>query len=133
MFNKIFQFLGFIFALFIIFGGVQHFLKPDFYLPFVPSFLPFSIPIIYFSGVLEIAFGIAYFIPKYRTLGAWGILTLMLIFLPIHVADIFLDNPAIGSKTAAYVRLAVQFLFILLSWQMLQKAKQQGSESKNPS
>lgn len=125
MFNKIFQVLGFIFALFIIFGGVQHFLKPDFYLPFVPSFLPLALPIIYLSGVLEITFGLAYFIPKYRHAGAWGILILMLVFLPIHVADIFLANPAIGSKTAAYVRLAVQFLFILLSWQMLQTAKRQ--------
>lgn len=123
MLNKIFKVLGFFFALFIIYGGVQHFLKPDFYLPFVPSFLPLPMPIIYGSGVLEIIFGIAYFIPKFRYIGAWGILILMLIFLPIHVLDVFMDAPSIGSKTAAYIRLPVQFLFIALSWKMVNMSK----------
>lgn len=123
MLNKIFKVLGFIFALFIILGGVQHFLKAEFYLPFIPSFLPFAMLIIYISGILEVAFGVAYFIPKFRLIGAWGILVLMLIFLPIHVADVFLDAPAIGSKTVAYIRLPIQFLFIALSWKMVDMAK----------
>jgi uncharacterized membrane protein len=123
MLNKIFKILGFIFALFIAYGGVQHFLKTQFYLPFVPSILPFAMPIIYASGILEVVFGVAYFIPKYRLIGAWGIFILMLIFLPIHFADVFIDAPAIGSKTAAYVRLPVQFLFIALSWKMVNMAK----------
>jgi uncharacterized membrane protein len=123
MLSKIFKILGLIFALFIVYGGVQHFLKAEFYLPFVPSILPFAMPIIYASGILEVAFGVAYFIPKYRLIGAWGIFILMLIFLPIHLADVFIDAPAIGSKTVAYVRLPVQFLFIALSWKMIDMAK----------
>lgn len=121
--QKLLQVLGFLFAAFIAFGGMQHFIKPDFYLPFVPSFLPFAKPIVYISGVLEIVFGVAYFIPKLRLIGAWGILILMLAFLPIHLMDVFADAPAIGSKTAAYVRLFVQFLFIALPWKMKEMAK----------
>ncbi|MFB0907050.1 MAG: hypothetical protein QMB03_01985, partial [Spirosomataceae bacterium] len=115
MLNKVFKVLGFIFALFIVYGGVQHFLEAEFYSPFVPSVFPFAMPIIYLSGILEVVFGVAYFIPKYRLIGAWGIFILMVVFLPIHLADVFIDAPAIGSKTAAYVRLPVQFLFIVLS------------------
>lgn len=125
MLNKTFKVLGYIFALFITYGGVQHFLKADFYLPFVPSIFPFAMAIIYISGILEIVFGVAYSIPKFRLIGAWGILALMLVFLPIHAADIFLDAPAIGSKTAAYIRLPVQFLFIALSWKMVDIAKKE--------
>lgn len=121
--QKLLQVLGFLFAAFIAFGGMQHFIKPDSYLPFVPSFLPFAKPIVYISGVLEIVFGVAYFIPKLRLIGAWGILILMLAFLPIHLMDVFADAPAIGSKTAAYVRLFVQFLFIALPWKMKEMAK----------
>ncbi len=123
MLNKVFKVLGFIFALFIVYGGVQHFLEAEFYLPFVPSVFPFAMPIIYLSGILEVVFGVAYFIPKYRLIGAWGIFILMVVFLPIHLADVFIDAPAIGSKTAAYVRLPVQFLFIVLSWKMVDMAK----------
>lgn len=66
-------------------AGIQHLVKPDFYIPFVPSFLPFTKTIIYSSGILEILLGIIMVIPKYAKHGALGILLLMLIFLPIHV------------------------------------------------
>jgi uncharacterized membrane protein len=107
-----------IFAIFMIYAGVQHLLKPDFYIPFVPSFLPFTTAIIYFSGILEILLGIMMIIPKYAKQGALGILLLMLIFLPIHVWDVFSATPAIGSHKAALIRLPVQFLFIALAWKI---------------
>ena len=107
-----------LFALFMIFAGVQHFLNPNFYIPFVPSFLPFTTAIIYASGILEILLGIMLIIPKYSKQGAFGILILMLIFLPIHVWDVFSATPAIGGHEAALIRLPVQFLFIALAWKL---------------
>lgn len=123
MMSKVLTVLGIVFALFIAWGGVQHFMNPQFYYPFVPEVLPFPLAIIYVSGALEVLFGVAYLVPKFRHIGAWGIFFLMLIFLPIHVLDIFIDAPAIGSKTAAYIRLAVQFLFIGLAWLMIKTSK----------
>jgi hypothetical protein len=32
----------------------------------------------------------------------------------LHVMDVFMDEPAIGSKAAAYVRLPIQFVLIWL-------------------
>ncbi|MCW5515422.1 MauE/DoxX family redox-associated membrane protein [Muriicola sp. Z0-33] len=107
-----------IFAAFMIYAGVQHLLKPDFYEPFVPSFLPFTTAIIYASGILEILLGVLLLIPKYAKLGAMGLLLLMLIFLPIHIWDVFADSPAIGSQKAALIRLPVQFLFIGIAWKL---------------
>ena len=117
--------MRFLFAVFMIFSGVQHLLNPDFYIPFVPSFLPFTTAIIYSSGILEILLGILLIIPKYAKQGALGVLLLMLIFLPIHVWDVFSAMPAIGSHQAALIRLLVQFLFIALAWKLksLQPAK----------
>ncbi len=60
--NKYWSVLKIILALFLIFGGVQHFLKPEAYVPFVPVFLPGTMAVIYVSGVLEIVFGIALFL-----------------------------------------------------------------------
>lgn len=107
-----------LFALFMIYAGVQHLVKPDFYIPFVPSFLPFTTAIIYSSGIVEILLGIMLIIPKYAKHGASGIFLLMLIFLPIHLWDVFSDTPAIGSHQAALIRLPVQFLFIVLAWKI---------------
>ncbi|MGY8948306.1 MAG: hypothetical protein ACKVJM_07915, partial [Flavobacteriales bacterium] len=48
--------------------------------------------------------------------GAWGIFILMLIFLPIHVWDVFSEHPAIGSHNAAMIRLLFQGLILFIAW-----------------
>ncbi len=108
------------FALFMLMGGVQHFIKPDFYLPFVPGFLPFPLIIIYLSGVLEIALGLLLLFRKYAGIAALGIFILMLLFLPIHVWDVISDTPAIGSHKAALIRLPFQLLFLAIAWKIKQ-------------
>ncbi len=108
-----------ILALFMIYGGVQHFVKPNFYMPFVPSFLPYPMAIIYISGIIEIVLGIALLLSKkYAKLGALGVLVLMILFLPIHIWDVFSENPAIGSYDAALIRLPIQFVLIALAWKV---------------
>ena len=102
----------------MVYAGVQHFLKPDFYLPFVPSFLPYTNVIIYVSGIIEIVLGLMLIMPKYSKIGAMGIMLLMLVFLPIHIWDVFSDTPAIGSHQAALVRLPVQLMFIAITWKL---------------
>ena len=111
----------------MIFGGIQHFRSPDLYIPFVPSFLPFVYVIIYVTGLLEILFGTALFMRKLSNAGAWGILFLMLLFLPIHVWDVFSKTPAIGSHNAALIRLPVQFILLFFAWKLTNHVSQKHS------
>jgi uncharacterized membrane protein len=108
-----------ILALFMIYGGIQHFVKPDFYIPYVPPFLPYAMVIIYISGLIEIVLGIALLLnKKYARHGALGVFLLMLLFLPIHIWDVFSKNPAIGSHNAALIRLPIQFILIIFAWKV---------------
>jgi uncharacterized membrane protein len=107
--------LTFLFGLFMILGGVMHFLNPEMYNPFIPDFLPKDL-INYGSGILEIVLGIAVMIPRFRSMGTLGILLLMMAFLPLHLMDVFKENPAIGSHQLALIRLPFQFVFILWAW-----------------
>lgn len=116
--QKVVSVLKIVLGVFLIFGGIQHFIKPDFYIPFVPEFLPFTMPIIYVSGFVEIVVGVLVFIKRYEKIGAWGILVLMLLFLPIHIWDVFSETPAVGSQKAAFIRLVFQFLLIAISWKV---------------
>jgi uncharacterized membrane protein len=118
--SKIWIAVRILFALFMIMGGVQHFIKPDFYLPFVPSFLPFPMVIIYLSGIIEVALGLLLLFKKSAKIAAVGIFMLMLLFLPVHVWDIISDTPAIGSHKAALIRLPFQFLFLAIAWKIKQ-------------
>ncbi|HAK78963.1 MAG TPA: hypothetical protein DCM71_19145 [Runella sp.] len=50
-----------------------------------------------------------------------GIFVMMLVFLPLHVIDIFKENPAIGSHQVALVRLPIQFVLIAWTWFIYKK------------
>ncbi|EAY29535.1 DoxX family protein [Microscilla marina] len=102
-------------GVFITYGGINHFLNPALYAPFIPDFLPEAL-VNYGSGILEIILGVGLFVPGYKQWAAFGIFLLMIAFLPLHVIDVFAANPAVGSKSAAYIRLPVQFVFIAWAW-----------------
>jgi uncharacterized membrane protein len=113
---KIFQLIViFILAFLMLSGAFNHLYAPETYKEFIPEFFPVTLAHI-LSAIAEAAIGIALLIPKYRKWGGLGFFLLMIAFLPIHIWDITKDVPAIGSKTAATIRIAVQFLFIAAGW-----------------
>ena len=113
---KIFQIIViFILAFLMLAGAFTHLYAPETYNEFIPKFFPETIANI-LSAIAEAAIGIALLIPKYRKWGGLGFFLLMIAFLPIHIWDITKDVPAIGSKVAAIIRIAVQFLFIAAGW-----------------
>ncbi|QOW09757.1 hypothetical protein Q73A0000_04930 [Kaistella flava (ex Peng et al. 2021)] len=105
-------------AVVMMVAGVYHLWNPEFYVPIVPSFLPFPLAIVYLSGMVELLLGIVtlFLNQKYTKYGMLGIFGLMVIFLPLHIADALKDQPVIGSHMVAYFRLVIQFVLIWLSW-----------------
>jgi len=128
--SKLWFVLKIIVALFMVYAGVQHLLKPEFYLPFVPTFLPFKTVLVYLSGVVEIIVGLLLLTKKYQGIGSYALLVLMIIFLPIHINDVISDTPAIGSQKAAMIRLGIQFLAITLCWKFKNLYYSKSTESK---
>ncbi len=106
-------------AIFIIYAGAQHFVNPDFFLKVIPPFLmKAGYPIVYISGVIEIAIGLLMLTNKYQRMGALSFMWLMIIFLPLHIWDVFAENPFTGNQQNALVRLAMQFVLIVLPWKL---------------
>jgi uncharacterized membrane protein len=68
------------------------------------------------SGAIEVILGLGVFMPQYRQKATFGIFILMLLFLPLHIWDVFRENPAVGSHKVALVRLPIQFVFIAWAW-----------------
>lgn len=92
--------------------------QSQFYNRFIPGNLP-KLMINYVSGVVEILLGIGLLFTATKYWSAWGVFILMIVFLPLHVIDLFRDKPAIGSKPVAVVRLVIQFLLIWGAWWLL--------------
>jgi len=75
-------------------------------------------PIIYISGVIEIVIGLLMFTNKYQKIGALSFMWLMIFFLPLHIWDVFAENPFTGNQQNALIRLVMQFVLIGLPWKL---------------
>jgi len=76
-----------LFGIFMVFGGVAHFISPEVYYPFFPEDF-IKNEIIYASGLLEIIIGCGVFVPRVKIYAVKAILILMIIFLPLHIIDV---------------------------------------------
>jgi uncharacterized membrane protein len=105
-------------VLFYIAAGLNHFIQPNFYLPLIPPYLPFHGAINIISGVIEISFGLLLISTTTRKFAAYGIVLMLIAFIPTHVYFIQL-NSCVGelcvSPWVGWVRLIVIHP-ILLFW-----------------
>lgn len=106
-----------------IFGGINHFVNPQFYLPMMPTYIPYHQFMIDLSGVLELVFGVALLIPACSHLAAWGLVALLVAVFPANInmalnPGLFPDVPQI----ALWIRLPVQALFVWLALIYTKKA-----------
>lgn len=106
------------FVLLMIAGGLNHIFNPKFYNRFIPARFP-KLATNYISGLAELALGIGLLFETTRYWAAAGIFVMMILFLPLHVIDLFRERPAIGSRTLAVFRLPVQFLLIWGAWWLM--------------
>lgn len=101
-------------------AGVMHFVRPEFYLPMMPHYLPWHLELVYLSGLAEILLGIGVLIPATRVLAAWGIILLLIAVFPanIHIAlyDVPLGSATEGAGIWNWVRLPFQFVFLVWAW-----------------
>lgn len=105
-------------------AGLLHFINPEPYLKFIPYFLTLPLLLVYLSGFFEILLGLALLFNKnIAAKSAFGIFILMLIFLPLHIWDLFKEDPAIGSRIMAIIRFPIQLLLIYLSYKLYKKLR----------
>ena len=80
-------------VVFYIFGGYNHFANPAFYLPLIPPYLStWATEINLLAGIIEIALGLL-LIPKYtRRYAGWGIILMLIAFIPSHIYFIQKDK-----------------------------------------
>ncbi|WP_116124416.1 MauE/DoxX family redox-associated membrane protein [Lewinella sp. IMCC34183] len=101
------------FAVILIAAGAYHFINPAFYYPIIPAWMP-RVAANLAGGAAEIVLGAAILWPATRTWGLYGAAGLMVLFLPIHVADLLRERPVIGPRPVAWIRLLMQFA--LIAW-----------------
>ncbi|HET9240251.1 MAG TPA: DoxX family protein [Oligoflexus sp.] len=111
-------------ALFMIGGGINHFLTPEFYMRMMPPYIPAPEFMVALSGVIEVALGVGLLIPKTRVLAAWGIVALLIAVFPANIhmyvnRDQWPEVPGF----VTLIRLPFQFIFIAWAWMFTRKGQ----------
>ena len=78
----------------------------------MPKFLPARDLLIYLSGVAEILLGIGVLFTQTRNLALWGIISMLLLFLLVHINMLFPANSLGISAWILWLRIPLQFLLI---------------------
>ncbi|MCW3082693.1 MAG: hypothetical protein JWP12_59 [Bacteroidetes bacterium] len=98
-------------------AGVYHFVNPRMYMRIMPPYIPWHLPIVYISGLLEIAFALLLLPESTRPTGAWLIIALLIGVFPanIQMAINFYQkqNPGLW---IAIARLPLQGILIWWAW-----------------
>ena len=106
-------------ATFFIAAGANHFRDPAFYLPTIPSWLPWHRELVDFSGVAEIVGGIAALVPATRRAAGWGLIALLVAVFPANV-NTALNHAQLPDRPLVdwllWLRLPVQALLIGWVW-----------------
>jgi uncharacterized membrane protein len=110
--------LRYLFAGFFALAGANHFYKPEWYLKIMPPALPYPLILVYLSGLLEAALGVALLSKKHRGKAGWGLAALLLAVFP---ANIYMAaRPEAFPEFKPWVlwaRLPLQFVLIgLVLW-----------------
>ena len=99
--------------------GVKHFIDPDFFMAIMPPFIPLHKECVFISGFFEILFGIFMLFNKTRSIGAWGIIILLISVFP---ANIYLYTSELAqetlniSKLQALIRMPFQIPLIIIAY-----------------
>ncbi len=110
-----------IMVLFYFGAGINHFIKPVSYYKLIPAYLPDPIAINIVSGAAEILFAVMLVFSKTREMAAYGIVLLLIAFMPAHIQMIqdgfCLDNGYCLPEWVTWIRLfPLQFLLMWWAW-----------------
>ncbi|PWN05983.1 DoxX family protein [Rhodohalobacter mucosus] len=105
------------FSILFIAAGLFHFLRPQLFVKIMPPWVPWHRFMVFFSGFLEILFGVMLLVPSTSAIGAWGLIAVLIGVFPanIHMAvnsDQFPEIPA----WLLWLRLPMQLVLIGWAW-----------------
>lgn len=83
----------------------------------IPPYLPNPRLLVFLSGVAEIMLGAGLLFPETRSLSAWGIILMLIAFMPVHIYMLQSEKFRKLSRWALWARLPLQLVLIYWAYQ----------------
>ena len=110
--------LIYVYVVFFISAGVNHFLNPQFYDAIVPGFIPFPRVVHQFTGLLEIIIPLL-LLTKYRKEAALAMIVLLVLLYGANLY-VWINNLPYGrnywSNQQHFIRFLLQVLYIYITY-----------------
>ena len=106
-------------SMFYIRMGLKHFTNPMYFLPLMPSYIPYHLQLIYISGFFELLFGVLLLFEESRFYASWGLICLLILIVPANIKlakDVQVQKLFGVSKQFAIIRLWLQIALIMISY-----------------
>lgn len=125
-------------AAILIFAGIGHFRSTAEFTAQVPPWMPAAEAVVYVSGVIEIALGLALLVlTKQRVIVGWLIAGFFVIIFPGNISQFLTQADAFGldSDAARFFRLFFQPLLVVLAlwssgaWKAFRERRREASQS----
>ena len=110
--------LIYVYIIFFISAGINHFLNPQFYDAIVPEFIPYPRQVHQFTGVLEIMIPL-FFLTRYRKEAALIMIVFLIILYGANFYVWYYNLPYGGtyfSNQQHFFRFVLQILYIYITY-----------------
>ena len=100
-----------------LFFGIGHFAQTEPMAAMLPPWVPFRIPLIYLTGVLEWALAVALLIKRWRRPAAWVCIAVLVLFFPANIYAA-INTVGMGGHQwgAVYLLIRIPLQLILIAW-----------------
>jgi uncharacterized membrane protein len=104
-------------ALVFFFTGIGHFIKTEPMAEMLPNWVPGRIPLVYMTGVLELAAAVSVAFRRWRNSVGWALIVMLLLFLPVNV-HAALHRIGMGGHLwgPIYLLIRVPLQLLLVGW-----------------
>lgn len=106
----------------LCFTAIGHFAFTKGMSMMIPEFVPFKTEVIYFTGILEILFGVFLLIPAFSTYAGWVLILFLILLLPANIkaarGNLDYQKGNLDGKGLPYLwfRVPLQLLFIIWTY-----------------
>ncbi|MGC0120052.1 DoxX family protein [Pseudoalteromonas piscicida] len=100
-----------------MFFFIGHIVKAQGMVEMLPSWVPYRLPLVYFTGVIELVVAILLFIPKYQLPAAKAAIAIFMLFFPANVYAA-LNSVGLGGHQwgPVYLLIRAPLQIILIAW-----------------
>lgn len=100
-----------------IYFFIGHIVKTEGMVEMLPDWVPMRLQLIYVTGILELAIGIALFLPKYQTVAAKLAIVVFILFFPANIYSA-MNSVGLGGHQwgPEYLLIRAPLQIILIVW-----------------